>query len=138
MLFLVFRWAVLTMAILAASHLIPGIFVRDFASALAAAAVLGVLNVLFRPLLLLLTLPLNVLTLGLFTFIINAFLLMMVSGVISGFVVRGFGAAVLGAVVISVVGLLFNLLAERGGRPPRRDGGDDVIELRQKGKDRWE
>ncbi len=138
MLFLVFRWAVLTMAILAASHLIPGIFVRDFPSALSAAAVLGVLNVLFRPLLLLLTLPLNVLTLGLFTFVINAILLLMVSGVISGFVVRGFGAAVLGAVVISVVGLLFNLLAERGGRPPRGGGGDDVIELRQKGKDRWE
>lgn len=138
MLFLFFRWAVLTMAILAAAHVIPGIFVRDFPSALAAAALLGVLNVLLRPVLLLLTLPFNILTLGLFTFVVNAFLLMMVSGVISGFAVQGFGTAVLGSVVISVVGLLFNFVAEGGGRRPRRDDGDDVIELRQKGKDRWE
>jgi len=137
---LLFRWAVLTVAILIASHVIPGIFVRDFFSAFAAAALLGVLNVLLRPLLLLLTLPLNILTLGLFTFIINAFLLMMVSGVVSGFVVRSFGAAVLGAVIISVVGLLFNALAEsgRGSRRSRGSRREDVIDLKQRDEDRWE
>ena len=139
--FLLFLWAVLTMAILLASHLIPGIYVRDFLSAFIAAALLGVLNVLLRPLLLLLTLPLTILTFGLFTFVINAFLLMMVSGVISGFAVRGFGAAVLGAIVISVVGILFNILAESGTRH-RRAGGEsrreNVIDLKRRGEDRWE
>jgi len=134
---MLFRWVVLTVAILLASHVIPGIFVRDFFSAFAAAALLGVLNVLLRPLLILLTLPLNILTLGLFTFVINAFLLLMVSGVVSGFVVRGFGAAVLGAVIISIVGILFNALADSGGRG-RKSRGEDVIDLKRRGEDRWE
>jgi putative membrane protein len=69
------RWLILTAAILAAAYLLDGIVIRDFLSAFLAAAVLGILNAFFRPLLLLLTLPLNILSLGLFTFVINAFLL---------------------------------------------------------------
>ena len=84
------RWLILTAAIMVASYLISGIEVRGFLSAFLAAAILGVLNAFFRPILIVLTLPLNILTLGLFTFVINALLLEMASGVISGFEVHGF------------------------------------------------
>jgi len=84
------RWLILTVAIIATSYLSGGIHVSGFFSAFFAAAILGILNAFFRPLLLLLTLPLNVLTLGLFTFVINAIMLMMASGIIDGFEVHGF------------------------------------------------
>ncbi|MGD9309989.1 MAG: phage holin family protein, partial [Desulfosarcina sp.] len=81
--------------------------------------------------LLLLTLPLNILTLGLFTFAINAILLMMASGVISGFDVDGFGAALLGALLISAVSwLLTSFISERGTV--------QFIDLKHKGGNRWE
>ena len=76
----------MTAAIMAASYLIDGIRVSGFFSAFCAAAALGVLNVLFRPILFILTLPINIMTLGLFTFVINALLLKMASGVIPGLI----------------------------------------------------
>lgn len=128
---LLIRWLILTLSILAAAYLFAGIEVRSFFSALFAAAALGILNAFFRPILLLLTLPINILTLGLFTFVINALLLMMTSGVISGFHVQGFWSAVLGSLVISLVSwLLTSLISD--------DGHIEVIELRRKGNDRWE
>lgn len=128
---LLLRWLILTAAIMAAAYLLDGIAVHSFSSALMAAAVLGILNAFFRPLLLLLTLPLNILSLGLFTFVINALLLMMVSGVIGGLVVQGFWAAVLGSLLISLVSWLLTSLVSD-------DGGVDVIVLSRKGRDRWE
>jgi putative membrane protein len=80
------RWLILTVSILVASYFLDGIHVRDFFSAFLAAAVLGVLNVLLRPILIILTLPITIVSLGLFMFVINAFLLAMVSGVIVGFI----------------------------------------------------
>jgi putative membrane protein len=127
---LVVRWLILTVAILLAAYLIDGIRVSDFHTVLLAAAVLGILNALLRPVLILLTLPLNILTLGLFTFLINAFILKMTSGVISGFDVTGFWPAVLGALVISIVNWLLSTLISDKGRV-------DTIELRKKGG-RWE
>jgi putative membrane protein len=127
---LLIRWVILTVAIIAAAYLLEGIEVRGFFSAFFAAAILGILNALFRPVLLLLTLPINVLTLGLFTFVINALMLMMASGVIGGFFVRGFWTAVLGSVIISVVSaLLTTLISDRGSF--------EVIQLNKK-DDRWE
>ena len=84
------RWLILTFAIIVTSYLIDGIQVSGFLSAFFAAAILGILNAFFRPILFILTLPVNILSLGLFTFVINALMLMMVSGVISGFKVYGF------------------------------------------------
>jgi len=104
------RWLILTASIISAAYLIDGIEVRSFFSAFWAAALLGLLNCLLKPLLLLLTLPLNILTLGIFTLIINAFLLKLTTGVISGFVIHGFWPAILGALVISIVSGLFSLL----------------------------
>ncbi|PIE68211.1 MAG: hypothetical protein CSA23_00075 [Deltaproteobacteria bacterium] len=109
------RWAFLTVTIFMAAYFIDGIRVTGLPSAILSAAVLGILNAFFRPILLLLTLPLTILTLGLFTFVINAILLMMASGVIGGFEVDGFGAALLGALFISVVSWLLNtFVSERG------------------------
>jgi putative membrane protein len=124
------RWLVLTAAIIVASYLLEGIQVEGFLSAFFAAAILGVLNAFFRPILIILTLPINILTLGLFTFIINALLLKMASGVISGFDVRGFWAAVFGSIIISVVSWALNSFISPKGRV-------EYIDLKKKG-DRWE
>jgi putative membrane protein len=125
------RWLFLTFAIFMAAYMIDGIRVSGIPSAILAAAVLGVLNAFFRPILLLLTLPLNILTLGLFTFAINAMLLMMASGVIRGFEVDGFGSALLGALFISAVSwLLTSFISERGTV--------QYIDLKHKGGNRWE
>jgi putative membrane protein len=125
------RWLVLTFAIIIASYLLEGIRVSGFLSAFWAAAILSILNAFFRPILLILTLPLNILTLGFFTFVINAILLMMVSGVISGFEVHGFWTAVLGSFLISMVSWLLNSFI--GGR-----GTVEYIDLRKTSDNRWE
>jgi len=113
---LLVRWLVLTAAIVIASYLISGIEVSGFFSAFFAAAILGLLNIFLRPILFILTLPINILTFGLFTFVINAVLLKMASGVISGFQVHGFWSAVFGALVISVVNWLLNSFINEQGR----------------------
>lgn len=128
---LLIRWLILTLSILAAAYLLEGIEVNSFFSAFFAAAVLGILNAFFRPVLLLLTLPINLLTLGLFTFVVNALMLMLTSGVISGFHVQGFWPAVFGSLVISVVSWLLTSVVSDEGRI-------EVIVLRRRGKDRWE
>ncbi|MFH1949994.1 MAG: phage holin family protein [Pseudomonadota bacterium] len=128
---LLVRWLVLTAAVVIASYLISGIEVSSFFSAFFAAAILGVLNTFFRPILLILTLPINIITLGLFTFVINAFLLKMVSSVISGFQVHGFWSAVFGALVISVVNWLLNSFINERGRV-------EYMDLRKRGGGRWE
>ena len=108
-----------------------GIVVNGFFSAFFAAAILGVLNVFFRPILLILTLPINILTLGFFTFIINAVLLKMASSVISGFEVHGFWSAVFGGLIISVVSWLLNSFINDQGRVGYTD-------LRRRDNGRWE
>jgi len=125
------RWLVQALAIFATAHLLDGIRVSGILSAVAAAAILGILNALFRPILLILTLPINILTFGLFTFVINALLLMMASGVIPGFEVHGFWAAVGGSIVISLVSWLLNSFI--GGR-----GTVQYVDLRKTGPGRWE
>ncbi|MCX5858258.1 MAG: phage holin family protein [Deltaproteobacteria bacterium] len=134
---LLLRWLTLTVAILAAAYLLNGIEVRDFLSAFLAAAVLGILNAFFRPILILLTLPLNLLSLGLFTFVINAFLLKLASGVIPGFEVHGFWTALFGALIITLVSSLLNALTrkEQGDSGQRRDDG--IIDLKRRDRNRW-
>ena len=128
---LLVRWLVLTAAIVIASYLISGIEISGFFSAFFAAAILGILNIFFRPILFILTLPINLLTFGLFTFVINALLLKMASGVISGFQVHGFWSAVFGALVISVVNWLLNSFINEQGRVGYTD-------LRKRDDGRWE
>jgi putative membrane protein len=110
------RWLVLTVSILATSYLLDGIHVNGFLSAFFAAAILGILNAVFRPILFILTLPINILSLGLFTFVLNAFLLMMVAGVISGFGIAGFWSAVFGSLLISLISWLLTSFINEQGR----------------------
>ncbi len=124
------RWLILTAAIYLAARFIDGIEVQGFVPAFLAAAALGVLNALLRPVLIILTLPLNILTLGLFTFVINALLLKMASGVISGFEVHGFWPALFGALIISLVSWLLSSFISDRGRV-------EVIDLKRKGGNRW-
>jgi len=140
MAYLVLRWIVLSVAVLVAAYVVPGISVSGFFSALSAAALLGVLNAVLRPLLVLLTLPITVLSFGLFLLVINAVLLSLVSGVIRGFDVAGFWPAVFGSVIISAVNWALNALLTRAAQKPpaRHAGDDDVIDLEPKGRDRWE
>ncbi len=130
---LLIRWLILTLAIIAASYMLEGIHISGFFSAFFAAAVLGILNALFRPVLIILTLPINILTLGLFTFVINALMLKMVSGIIPGFQVHGFWTAIFGSLIISVISGLLNFFINDRGRVERVD----YIDLKKKG-DRWE
>ncbi len=127
------RWFVLTIAVLTACWLLDGIRVNGIFPALLAAALLGILNAVFRPILILLTLPVNILTLGLFTFVINALMLMIVSAVIPGFDIRGFWTAVLGALIISAASGLLNLFIGGKGRVERTA----YIDLKQR-RGRWE
>jgi putative membrane protein len=127
------RWVILTTSIIMASYLLEGIHISGFFSAFFAAAALGILNALFRPVLLLLTLPINVLTLGLFTFVINALMLKMASGIIPGFEVHGFWTAVIGSLIISVISWLLNSFISDRGRVERVE----YIDLTKKG-DKWE
>ena len=134
---LAIRWLILTAAIIVAAYLMEGIRVEGFFSALSAAAILGILNAFFRPVLIILTLPLNVITLGFFTFVINAVLLMMASGVISGFKVEGFWAALFGSLVISIVSWILSAFINEQGRVGRVDR-EDVTDLRKRDDGTWE
>ena len=116
-----------------AAYLFNGIQIAGFGTALFAALALGILNALFRPVLLILTLPINILTLGLFTFVINAVLLLMTSGLIGGLVVRSFGSALLGSLIISAVSWLLSSFINDHGRIESVD-----IELSQRRNGRWE
>lgn len=90
------------------SFIVKGIEVKNFMSAGIAALVLGVVNAFIKPLVVLLTLPATLLSLGLFLFVINAFMLMLVSVVVPGFKVKGFGSALFGAVLLAVINLFVN------------------------------
>lgn len=112
---LLIRWLLLTLSIVITSYLFGIIYVESFKSALFAALVLGILNALLRPILILITLPINILTLGLFTFVINAMLLGLVSAIVPGFHVHGFFSALFGSLIISIVSwVLSSFVDERG------------------------
>ena len=96
-------WLVNAVALVAVAYLLPGIAVDSFITALVAALVLGLVNTIVRPLLVLLTLPVTLLTLGLFIFVINGLLFWFVGSFISGFVVAGFWWGVIGAIAYSLV-----------------------------------
>jgi putative membrane protein len=131
------RWLILTVAIMSASYMLEGIHVDNFFSAFFAAAILGILNALFRPVLIILTLPINILSLGLFTFVINAIMLKMASGVIEGFYVYGFWTAIFGSLIISIVNGILSALIP--GRPGSGGGGTgNYIDLEKKNGGRWE
>lgn len=107
------RWLLLAGALLLVAHLYPGVVVKSFTSALIAALVLGLLNTLLRPILVLLTLPVTVLTLGLFLFIINALMFWAAAYVLDGLAVTGFWAALIGSLIYSLCGMVIDVVVER-------------------------
>lgn len=103
------RWLINTVGIIFAGYLVRGIYIEDFPTAVVAAGVLGIINVLIRPILLLLTLPLNILTLGFFTFILNGLIFYFIGNVVKGMAVANFWSAFAGALIISIVNGLAHL-----------------------------
>ncbi|RZL92154.1 MAG: phage holin family protein [Variovorax sp.] len=103
---LVVKWLLSACALLAVAYLYSGVQVTSFTSALIAAAVIGLLNMVVRPVLVVLTLPVTIVTLGLFLFVINALLFWAASGLLTGFNVNGFVAALIGSLIYSLLGLL--------------------------------
>ncbi|HEY5770080.1 MAG TPA: phage holin family protein [Terrimicrobium sp.] len=99
----VIRWLVTTIAVLVAAHLIPGIGYDGWGALLGASLLLGIINAFVRPILLLLSLPFIIITMGLFIFVVNALLLLLVSQIVPAFQVAGFWSAFFGAIVISLV-----------------------------------
>jgi putative membrane protein len=100
---LILKWLLAACALLLVAYLYPGVQVQSFGSALIAAAVVGIFYALLRPLLVILTLPVTVVTLGLFLFVINALLFWAAAGVLDGFHVSGFWAALLGSLIYSAL-----------------------------------
>ncbi len=105
---LIFHWLIATLAILIAAYIVPGVTIT-LVGALIAAVVLGALNLLVRPILLILTLPITVVTLGLFSLVINALLIMLAAVLVPGFSVAGFWTAFLFALVLAIVNWVFHL-----------------------------
>jgi putative membrane protein len=134
------RWLIATVAVWLAASIVPGIWYTPSGLFLAA-LLLGLLNAFVRPVMVLLSLPLVIFTLGLFMLVINALLLWAVGHVLRGFQVDGFSAAFWGSLIISITSLVLNALTKSGsarmefhsGKPPRRpppdDGGGPVIDV---------
>ena len=110
MMYLLIRWIVNAAALMLVAYLYPGVSVTSFGAAMVAALVLGLVNAVIRPILVLLTLPVTLLTLGLFLFVINALLFWLVAEVVQGFHVAGFGSALLGSILYSVITLITSWL----------------------------
>jgi putative membrane protein len=103
-------------AILLAAQIVPGLHVRSLTAALAAGLVLGVINAIVRPILVVLTLPITLVTLGFFLLVLNAFCLWLTSVFVDGFTVAGFWAAFLGALLISLVSWILTAFLSDSGR----------------------
>ncbi|MBI3577723.1 phage holin family protein [Candidatus Gottesmanbacteria bacterium] len=105
---LIIHWVLNGLALFIVSRILPGIVVKDFGTALIAALVIGLVNALVRPVLLLLTLPINILTLGLFTFVLNALMLLLAGSITPGFAVDGFWTALIGSILLSLVATILH------------------------------
>lgn len=105
---LILKWLLSAAALLCVAYLYSGVVVSSFGAAMLAALVIGLFNMVLRPVLVLLTLPVTVVTLGLFLFVINALMFWSASGVLDGFHVRSFSAALLGSLIYSAFGLVID------------------------------
>ena len=110
---LIIKWLLSAVALLAVAYLYSGVVVTSFTGALIAAAVLGALNAIVRPILVLLTLPVTVVTLGLFLFVVNALMFWAAASLVSGLIVAGFAAALIGSLIYSVLQLAIDFVLEQ-------------------------
>ena len=106
------KWIINAAALMIAANLVDGVFVEGWGAVFVAALILGIVNAVIRLIFLLLTLPLNILTLGLFTFVVNGFMLLIVDSVVGGIDVYGIWPAIVGAVILTVVSSVLSWLVE--------------------------
>ncbi|HEX2544783.1 MAG TPA: phage holin family protein [Ramlibacter sp.] len=109
----VVKWLLSASALLFVAYVYTGVEVKTFGAAMLAALVIGLLNAVVRPVLVVLTLPVTVLTLGLFLFVINALVFWAAAGVLDGFQVRGFVAALVGSLIYTAIGVVIESALER-------------------------
>ena len=137
---IVIRWLITTLAILAVPYVISGVQVKGFFSALLAGAILGILNALVRPLLIILTLPLTIVTIGLFIFVINALLFQFAAALVPGMHVDSFWSALLASIIVSIVSWILNSMIAGGAGETtvivRR--GDSVVDMRRNNHGKWQ
>ncbi len=107
---LLLTWLIVAVSLIVTAHLVPGITIENFGVAIIAAVVMGAINALIRPILVLLTLPLTFLTLGLFLFVVNAIAFSLVGYFTPGFTINSFWDALLGSIVVSIVSSVLNLI----------------------------
>jgi len=107
------NWIVTTIAIIVAAYLLSGVTVRNVGAALIAAVVLGLINAILRPILVILTLPLTIVTLGLFLFVLNALLVLLASAIVPGFEVRNFWWALLFSLLFSIISAVIHWIIPR-------------------------
>jgi putative membrane protein len=112
----ILRWAINLLALVIAGSVMPGIRIESLEWGIVAAGILGIVNAVIRPVVLVLTLPINLLTLGLFTLVINAFMLLLVSEMVPGLVISGFRAAFFGAILISLMSWILNIFVSGDGK----------------------
>ena len=110
---LILRWVLNALTLIAIAYYLPGVEVAGFYAALITALILGLVNAVIRPVLILLTLPINILTLGLFTFIINGLMFWFVASIVEGFSVANYTAAFFGALILSLVSWLLGWAVKR-------------------------
>jgi putative membrane protein len=106
----IIHWVVSAVALLITAFLVPGFKVKNFSSAMVAAAVIGLVNAVIGPILLFLTFPINLLTLGLFTFVVNGIVLKMCAWMLRDFEITSWGSAIFGAFILAIVRTLLNIV----------------------------
>ncbi len=106
------KWVLSAVALLIVAHFVPGIHVSEIA-ALVAAVIIGLINAFLRPILVILTLPITILTLGLFVLVINAVLFMLAAAIVPAFTVHGWRAALVGSILYAILGWVVNFVTDR-------------------------
>lgn len=114
MLGLLIRWALSALALVLTTKIVPGITVSGYGTLFIAALVLGLVNAIVRPILIFFTLPLTLLTLGLFLLVVNAITFGLAAWLVPGFQVSGFGAALFGSIVMAILGFVFSMFIKVG------------------------
>lgn len=143
MLYTIARWLITTVAILIVPQIVSGVQVSGFGTALAAAIILGVLNAVVRPVLIILTLPLTVVTLGFFILVINALLFQLAGWLLPGLKIASFWSAFAGALIVSIVSWILSLAVVDDGKVGRRvvvyrRGGDHTYDMHRGSDGKWE
>jgi putative membrane protein len=113
---MIFKWLITALALLLISRYLPGFHIDSFYNALIAALIIGLLNVIVRPILILLTLPITFFTLGLFLLVINALMIQLASTIVKGFSVDSFWVALLAAIILAVIGVVADKIFKPSGR----------------------